>query len=257
MRFFTQLSYNGSSYHGWQFQQNTISTIQGVLESALHTIGRKKIPIVGCGRTDAGVHASDYYFHFDDDSDWQGKEYKLNSLLPKDIAIKKINLVHEDAHARFDATLRTYHYHLHTFKDPFSLGMSYCYKQPLDLSLLNEAAGLILEYQDFETFCKSGSDVENKRCDLFQSEWSADTNQHHYTYIISANRFLRGMVRLIVGMCINVNAEKIDLAEVKNALDNRELLSKSWSAPAEGLFLSEIKYPYIDAITGAYKAKAS
>ena len=178
-------------------------------------------------------------------------------MLPKDIAIKKINLVHEDAHARFDATLRTYHYHLHTFKDPFSLGMSYCYKQPLDLSLLNEAAGLILEYQDFETFCKSGSDVENKRCDLFQSEWSADTNQHHYTYIISANRFLRGMVRLIVGMCINVNAEKIDLAEVKNALDNRELLSKSWSAPAEGLFLSEIKYPYIDAITGAYKAKAS
>ena len=167
MRFFTQLSYNGSSYHGWQFQKNTISTVQGVLESALHTIGRKRIPIVGCGRTDAGVHASDYYFHFDDDSDWQGKEYKLNSLLPKDIAIKKINLVHEDAHARFDATRRTYHYHLHTFKNPFSLGMSYCYKKPLDLSLLNEAASLILQ-----TYCNQTQkrNISECRKDIYQSQ---------------------------------------------------------------------------------------
>jgi tRNA pseudouridine38-40 synthase len=244
MRFFVRIAYRGTSFSGWQSQQSEVSTIQETIEKAIHTISGNHHPIMGCGRTDTGVHATMFYFHFDSEVDWTDRVYSLNSLCGYNIAIQKIFRVEEGAHARFDATRRDYNYLLHTFKDPFSRDLSYYFKEEFDLDRCNEAAQLLLKYSDFTTFCKSNTDVTHKKCELTISEWKK-TAKGKYVYHISANRFLRGMVRLIVGMCLNVGKGRLTLEEVQSALDQKTTLERAWSVPAHGLYLTDVRYPYV------------
>lgn len=242
MRYFAELSYKGTNYSGWQRQPNA-SSIQQTIEEALATFLRIPTPIVGCGRTDAGVHAKQYFCHFDTDKELEDHfVFRLNKYLPKDIAIHQIFKVKDDVHARFDATHRAYEYHIHTQKSPFIRQTSWFYPQgkELDFAFLQEAAHLLLKYHSFFPFCKTNSDVKTMRCQLFRSEWEQKGDQ--LIFHIAANRFLRGMVRLIVGMCINVARHNIKLEDVYEALDQQTRLKMSYSVPPEGLYLTDIRY---------------
>ncbi len=244
MRYFTELAYNGTRYHGWQKQPNAIS-VQEKVEEAFSTILNTKIEVVGCGRTDTGVHASQYFLHFDFDGKIPDRFLnRINLFLPKDIAIRRIFEVGEKCHARFDAIKRSYEYHIVFEKSPFATETAWHYHaaQKLDLEKLNKAAGLLLKYRAFFPFCKTHHDAQTMECDLQRSEWIRDDKNGRLVFHISANRFLRGMVRLIVGMCINVALGKLALDDVKEAMDKQVILEKSWSVPPEGLFLSEVKY---------------
>ncbi len=245
MRYFSELAYRGTNYNGWQRQPNAPS-VQQAIEAAMATILGTAIEVVGCGRTDTGVHASQYFMHFD----WDGpfpKEFlrRLNKLLPPDIAIRSIIEVAPDAHARFDATRRSYEYHIVLDKNPFGEDTTWHFPffDRLDLEKTKAAATLLLAYGAFQPFCKSNTDVHTMECTLYRSEWVLDLEARRYVFHISANRFLRGMVRLIVGMCLNVGLGKLSVDEVKLALDRQVLLKKSWSVPPEGLFLTEVRYP--------------
>lgn len=244
-RFFANISYNGTNFAGWQ-KQNNAMTVQQTIEEAFHLATKKEIPIVGCGRTDTGVHASDYYFHFNlEVEDTSFLKKKLNHILSEAIAINKIIEVPADAHARFDAMKRSYTYHLAFQRDPFLYDFEWYYPYgKLNLDLLNEAASLLLNYKSFFPFCKSKTQVKTMDCDLMEAYWEANEDETKLKFHISANRFLRGMVRLIVGMCINVASEKITLNEVREALEKQVRLDKSYSVPATGLFLDKIEYPY-------------
>lgn len=247
MRYFARIKYNGTNFHGWQSQKNTTETIQGKIEAAFAVFLPAPIEIVGCGRTDTGVHASDYFFHFDlSDIDIDLVQYKLNSILPHAILIEDIIPVHNDAHSRFDAERRAYEYHLLERRDPFREHTSYWFAtlNRLNIDLLHKSAALLLEYNDFDAFCKKGSDEKTRTCKIYRSEWIKSDNG--YIYHVEANRFLRGMIRLIVGMCINVGRGQISLNDVKYALDNQLRLTKDWSVPAKGLFLSKIEYDFIN-----------
>ena len=243
MRYFSELAYKGTNYNGWQRQPNAPS-VQQTIEEALATI-LTAIEIVGCGRTDTGVHASQYFLHFDFEGKFP-KEFRrrLNKLLPEDIAIRSIYEVAANAHARFDATRRSYEYHIVLDKNPFLTDTAWYFPffEKLDLEKTQAAAALLLNYQAFQPFCKSNTDVHTMECALYRSEWVFDEATRSLVFHISANRFLRGMVRLIVGMCLNVGLGKLELDEVRHALDRQVLLKKSWSVPAEGLFLTEVRY---------------
>jgi tRNA pseudouridine38-40 synthase len=246
MRYFVRCKYNGTDFHGWQSQKNTPDTVQGNIERALHVFLPNNPEIIGCGRTDAGVHASEYYFHFDSiELDVGLIKYKLNSILPFAIVVSEVIIVHDDAHTRYDAHKRAYTYYIVGERDPFRKWTTHRHPQleKIKLEDLNSAASLLLEYENFETFCKNGSDEKTKKCTMYRSEWVQTTDG--YTYHVEANRFLRGMIRLIVGMCLNVARGQITIEEVKYAMDNRLRLKKDWSVPARGLFLSRIEYPYI------------
>ena len=246
MRYFARIKYNGTHFHGWQSQKNTPETVQGKIENALAVFLPDNPEIVGCGRTDTGVHASDYTFHFDTVSDDPGLiKYKLNSILPNSIVVENIIQVHDDAHARYDASLRAYEYHLLERRDPFRENTAYHLPTLNRLALkdFQSAAALILDYEDFEPFCKNGSDEKTKKCTIYKSQWLQTENG--FVFKIEANRFLRGMIRLIVGMCINVARGQVSLEQVKHALETRTRLIKDWSVPAKGLFLSKVQYDYI------------
>lgn len=249
-RYFIRLSYNGSNYNGWQNQSPGKGiSIQSKIEEALSILCRKSTELTGCGRTDAGVHARDYFAHFDgpqsiDKSEWI---MKLNKMLPKDIAIHDIMTVHPEAHARFDAISRSYEYHLHTQKSPFLPYSFYYTYGSLDHEILNSAAALLMEYKDFATFCKTHTDVKTTLCRITESRWE-QTDDHKWIYQITADRFLRGMVRLIVGMCLNVSRGKISIEQVRKSLKEGTRTGQDWSVPAEGLFLCRIAYPYLDKI---------
>ncbi|WP_235297214.1 tRNA pseudouridine(38-40) synthase TruA [Portibacter marinus] len=242
-RFFVKIQYKGTEFSGWQSQPNA-NTIQDEIESQLEKVLRKSTAIVGCGRTDAGVHASDYVFHFDGDvEDTDTLTFKLNRMLPHSISILKMVEVKSDAHARFDAEKRSYEYHIHKYKNPFNYELSYHHPKlfQADLDLLNQTASSFLMYRDFNTFCKSNTDVKTKLCQLVRSEW--EINEISMTFHVTADRFLRGMVRLMVGCCVNVALGKIELSDVKIALEAKERLEMDLSVPASGLFLSRIEYP--------------
>ncbi len=247
MRYFLQLSYNGAAYSGWQSQPNSTG-VQAVIEEHLQTILREPVEIVGCGRTDAGVHASGFYAHFDWPEPFpEHFLVRLNKLLPADIAIQAIHPVHPEAHARFDARQRRYKYQIHLTKDPLANAQSWFYPhghQPR-LHVLNEAAQLLLHYGEFAPFCKSGTDAMTRKCRLSESFWVSDRSGTRLTYWVTSDRFLRGMIRLIVGMCLKVSEGKIDLQDVREALDKQSLLEGSWSVPADGLTLCEVRYPYL------------
>lgn len=242
-RFFVKIQYKGTDFSGWQSQPNAC-TIQDEIESQLSKIFQRDVAIVGCGRTDAGVHASDYVFHFDGDVDDPAHlTFKLNRMLPPSIAVLKMVEVNADAHARFSAEKRSYEYHIHKLKSPFLYDLSFHNPSLFNanIDLLKETAGSFLLYNDFNTFCKSNSDVKTTKCKLMRSEWEfRDTK---LIYHVTADRFLRGMVRLMVGCCINVAQGKITLVEVRKALEKKERLNHDLSVPAKGLFLSKIEYP--------------
>ena len=245
MRYFIQLSYQGSKYCGWQKQPQSPS-VQETLETAFSTLLRTPTELVGCGRTDTGVHARTYYVHLDSSVMPDNALSRLNKMLPPDIAIHQILEVKEDAHARFDAVFRAYEYHLHFQKSPFLKEHSFLFPFPArpDFSSVQAAASLLLEYEDFFPFCKSNTDVKTMRCELKEARWE-QLDDNRWVFHIAANRFLRGMVRLVVGMSLNVGLGKVSVEEVREAMEQQTRLKKSWSVPPEGLFLTRVEYPYL------------
>jgi tRNA pseudouridine38-40 synthase len=245
-RFFIQLSYNGSKYNGWQVQENTPHTIQQVLEEKLSMLLKEKTEVVGCGRTDTGVHAARYFAHFDSNpdalSDLKQLVYKLNITLPHDIAVQGIKPVKEDAHARYHATSRTYYYYLHQQKNPFLEDRSWYLYGPLDFELMNKAAEILLQTSDFTSFSKLNTQVKTNICKVSEARWEM-VNEHEWRFVISADRFLRNMVRAIVGTLLMVGRFKITIEEFKQIIEEKKRTEAGMSAPGHALFLSDIKYP--------------
>ena len=243
MRYFAELSYKGTSYCGWQRQPNARS-VEQTIEEALTTLLREEIDIVGAGRTDTGVHAAFYVAHFDTSRPIDKPEdfvYHLNSLLPEDVAFRRIYPVSDDAHARFDATEREYRYYIQTRKDPFTKQTSWQLTTPLDLEAMNEAAKVLLATEDFTTFAKLGSNNTNNICHIYRAEW-VEIECGMVVFIFRANRFLRNMVRAVVGTLVDVGRGKITPAEFAEIVASRDLSRSSSSAPASGLFLTDVKY---------------
>ena len=242
MRYFVTLSYDGTRYHGWQIQPNGDS-IQERLQGALSTLLRAEISVTGAGRTDAGVHARMMVAHFDFEEALDGQQlcYKLNRLLPYDIAVQKVEQVADDLHARFSATSRTYHYYVHTVKDPFSRAYSCELHYPLDFKLMNEAAGMLLKYEDFGAFCKSGADVKTTLCQVTAAEWH-QTSPSTWYFEITANRFLRNMVRAVVGTLVDVGRGRLTLEEFQKVIEGKQRSDAGESMPGNALFLEKIEY---------------
>lgn len=246
-RYFLCLSYDGSHFHGWQKQPNAI-TVQEVLENALTTLMKSPVEIVGCGRTDTGVHAQVYYCHMDlVNPPPEQIIYQLNAILPSTIAVNQLIQINPNQHARFDATERAYTYYIHSQKNPFLKAISYLLPQmdQYDKFKLNESTHWILHSSNFIHFCKTGGDHINYHCQLFHVSWQFDEEQLQWKFIISANRFLRGMVRLLVGASLNYARGMITRDEFQAALSGDKNLPVAWSVPAEGLFLSNVIYPFI------------
>lgn len=242
MRYFLELSYNGTPYHGWQRQPNAIS-VQEVLEKSLSTVLRSEIIVVGAGRTDTGVHAKQIMAHFDYEEPLKTKEfqYKLNAILPSEIAIKKVYPVQESAHARFDATSRSYEYHICFAKNPFSINKSYYFKKSLDVEAMNEAAKILLNYTNFKCFSKSKTDVKTYNCTITNAVW--ENNGDQLIFKISANRFLRNMVRAIVGTLIEIGEHKLNNEGLVAILKSEDRSKAGYSVPAHGLYLTAVEYP--------------
>ena len=242
MRFFIQFSYFGKAYHGWQNQPNAI-TVQEVLENGMSKLLNSPVSLMGAGRTDTGVHAKKMYAHFDIDSLDNVPEYifRLNSFLPNDIAVDRIFEVEDDAHARFHATERTYEYHIDKKKDPFSTDLVHFVKKDLDIAQMNSAAVLLLGKKDFECFSKSNTDVYTYICDLREAKWELKNDKLVFT--ITADRFLRNMVRAIVGTLINVGLGKYPADYVNTILKSKDRTKAGVSVPAKGLYLTSIVYP--------------
>ena len=246
MRYFIHLAYNGTHFHGWQIQPNATS-VQENLNKAFSVLLQTEINLMGAGRTDTGVHAREMYAHFDSDNsfDITTLVHKLNSFLPKDIVIYDIIPVHDDAHSRFDATKRTYEYHIHQFKNPFIDELSWYFHQPLDIDLMNQASQLLFNYTDFECFSKVNTDVNTFDCTIFEAYWKRGQNDQ-LVFTISANRFLRNMVRSIVGTLINVGLHKITLDDFTKIIESKSREKAGFSVPAHGLYLTKIEYDYIN-----------
>lgn len=244
MRYFIELSYNGRNYFGWQRQPKG-ETVQGTLEGALTTLLRRPVGTTGAGRTDTGVHAAYYVAHFDLDeplSDPQHTAYKLNALLPNDIAVSNITPVADGAHARFDALEREYRYFIELHKNPFTRGCVWQYYRTLDIERMNRAAALLLEYDDFTTFAKLNSNNRTNICRISQAEWSL-SRQGVLCFRIRADRFLRNMVRAVVGTLVDVGRGRYDVGEFRSIVGSRDLSRASGGAPAEGLYLWDVSYP--------------
>ena len=245
MRFFIQLSYNGTNYHGWQIQPNATS-VQETLTKALSVVLNKKdIEIMGAGRTDSGVHASQMFAHFDFENEIDSHTivHKLNSFLPKDIAVSDIILVDENAHARFDAIQRTYEYKINSSKNVFLDELSWYYNKELNVNAMNESAELLLKFIDFQCFSKVHTDVTTFNCSITEAFWKTENDQLIFT--ISADRFLRNMVRSIVGTLVYVGLGKISKADFQTIIESKDRKKAGFSVPAHGLYLTKIKYDYI------------
>ncbi|MEI7508084.1 MAG: tRNA pseudouridine(38-40) synthase TruA [Flavobacterium sp.] len=244
MRYFLEFAYKGTHYHGWQYQPNAIS-VQETLNKALTTLFKIEIDLVGAGRTDTGVHATQMFAHFDlaEAIDIPFYIHKLNSFLPKDIAILNIHVVHDDAHARFDAIKRTYEYHIHTKKDAFESDDSWYYQNELNVLKMNEACKILLNHHDFECFSKVNTDVNTFNCTIHNAFWTEANNRLVFT--ISADRFLRNMVRAVVGTMINIGLEKISVATLTKIIESKDRNKAGFSVPAHGLYLTNVEYPFL------------
>ena len=241
MRFFIELSYKGTNYHGWQEQPNA-NTVQAEINRALSTILNTNIEVIGAGRTDTGVHANQMFAHFDCDIDFdiQNLMFKLNSFLPSDIAIKDIFKVKEDANCRFDALSRTYQYHIIQKKDPFNK-TAYFLQNDLDIKAMNEACKYIIGKQDFTSFSKVNTQTFTNNCDVMFAQWEVVNTNLIFT--IKADRFLRNMVRAIVGTLLDVGFGKIIAADVTKIIAAKDRSKSGVSVHAHALFLIEVKYP--------------
>ncbi len=241
MRYFLELAYKGTAYHGWQRQPNAI-TVQEVLEEALSTLLRCPIVLVGAGRTDAGVHARQLFAHFDVEEPLEASLCdRLNGFLPSDIVVKSLKRVEEEAHARFDALSRTYEYHICRSKDPFLINSAYLFTHSLDIPLMNTASNELLKYHDFKSFSRSGTDVKTYLCDLRKASWEQQTGLLVFT--VTADRFLRNMVRAMVGTLIDVGLRKLSLEDMGRILESGDRSLAGASVPAHGLYLAEVIYP--------------
>lgn len=244
-RYFIYFSYDGSAYHGWQEQPNDTS-VQQVLQQALGTLLRTPTPVVGAGRTDAGVHARVMVAHFDSINgsiDCHQLAYKLNRLLPCDIAISHIRPVDNDMHARFSAIRRTYYYYVHTRKSPFLRRYSYETHYALDFELMNRAATMLLEYDDFGAFCKAHTDVKTTICRVSEARWVQIADYEWY-FVITSNRFLRNMVRAIVGTLIEVGRGRMTIDDFRRVVEGRQRTAAGESMPAHALFLVDVGYEF-------------
>ena len=240
-RYFIELSYDGALFGGFQIQQNT-ATVQGALESALETLFRTPIPLTGASRTDAGVHAFQNFLHFDTELEILPKHvYNLNAILPNSVVVKGIYAVPSEAHTRFDAIKRGYIYRLHQTKDPFSEGRSWYYPFPLDLALMQTAADSLLNYTDFESFSKKKTQVNTFQCAITKAYWTSAGPDIQFE--IHSNRFLRGMIRGLVGTMVQVGRGQISIAEWHEIVASKDEQRVDFSTPACGLYLSKISYP--------------
>lgn len=246
-RYFIQIAYDGSSYHGWQIQPNAV-TIQELLDRAMSTFFRQPIETLGCGRTDAGVHATEFFAHFDIENIEEDKVLNsiagINAMLPYQIAAKRVIPVNEDAHARFHATARAYKYYIHFEKDPFRLNRSWLVKDKLDIDLMNGAASELLNYTDFSCFSKSNTQTFTNNCKIVQAVFEEENGSLVFT--IEADRFLRNMVRAIVGTLVRVGKKEINIEGFKAIIDSKNRSNAGQSVPACGLFLVKVEYPYLD-----------
>lgn len=241
MRYFIEFSYNGKNYHGWQLQPKAI-TVQGVLQNALTTILREEISVIGAGRTDSGVHALQMFAHFDTERELSDDLVrKLNAFLPYDIAVHSICAVKLDAHARFDALKRTYQYHISIEKSPFRYDYSMPLTLPLNVDVMNEAAQILFDYTDFQCFSKTHTDVKTFNCKIYEAHWAVVEGELVFT--ITADRFLRNMVRAIVGTLINVGLQKLSLTGFEDIIISKSRSKAGASVPACGLFLTQVTYP--------------
>lgn len=243
MRYFIRISFRGTRYHGWQSQENAL-TVQQVLTHALKILHPTAENITGCGRTDTGVHASMFFVHFDlpsADPDSVRTAYRLNAILPSDIAVLEVFGVHPDAHARFSAVQRTYRYYITRLKDPFAEETSLLHRKPLLCNKMNHACAILRQHNDFKCFTKKGSENIHYLCNVFDAFW--EENHGGYVFTITANRFLRNMVRAIVGTMILVGEQKISIDGFQQILASGTRSLAGESAPAHGLFLEEVLYP--------------
>ncbi|MCR5043178.1 MAG: tRNA pseudouridine(38-40) synthase TruA [Bacteroidaceae bacterium] len=241
MRYFIYLSYNGARYHGWQIQPNGIS-VQEVLGKALSTLLHEPIEVTGAGRTDAGVNASLMVAHFDTTQEVNEQlVYRLNKFLPQDIAISSVRKVKDDAHARFSATSRTYHYYVITAKSPFE-PYAYRFPQPLDFEKMNEAANTLFDYIDFTSFSKLHTDVKTNNCRIMHAEWT-QVSPIKWQFTITADRFLRNMVRAIVGTLLDVGRGVLTIEQFREIIEKKDRCSAGTSVPGNALFLADITYP--------------
>lgn len=243
MRYFLELSFNGTAYHGWQRQPNALS-VQQVLEEAISALLGAETTIVGAGRTDTGVHAKQFFVHFDAAiavNDADDLLFRLNRFLPKDIAIRAIHPMVANAHARFDATARSYAYHIVQQKEPFNSDFTYYLNTPLSIDKMNAAATLLINHTNFKCFSRSKTDVKTYDCDVTEAFWVQQN--HALVFHITANRFLRNMVRAIVGTLLDVGTGKQDLSNFQSILDSQDRTKAGSSAPANGLFLTNVQYP--------------
>ena len=244
MRYFIELSYDGTVYHGWQVQPNGES-VQGVLQRALSMLLRTDIAITGAGRTDAGVHASMMVAHFDVEEHPQLSNlvYRLNGILPHDIAIHRIYPVPDDAHARFSATARTYHYYVHTRKSPFLRDRSWRLVHTPDFAAMNRAAAALLEYEDFTSFSKLNTDTKTNICHIRAARW-VQLSDYEWRFEITADRFLRNMVRAIVGTLMEVGRGILTLDGFRQVIEQKNRSAAGDSVPARGLFLVDVEYDF-------------
>lgn len=246
-RYFLELSYKGTEYSGWQVQINAVS-VQQKLDDSLTTLLRNKIESTGCGRTDTGVHASQFFAHFDAPSAIDDADkfiYQLNSLLPFDISIYKLIAVADDAHSRFDATSRSYRYFISLKKNPFMQDYSWYWRTSPDIEKMNEAAKQLQAWNDFTSFAKRGGQQHTNNCTIQHARWMQYDDILEFK--ITANRFLRGMVRAVVGTLLDIGQNKISLEDFSQIVNNKNRSDAGESVPAHGLFLSKIIYPYIES----------
>ena len=247
-RYFVEIAFNGGAYHGWQAQPNAL-TVQELLDNALCTVLRQSITTIGCGRTDTGVHAKQLYAHFDVAGNCSAIAtekflHSLNALLPHDIAAKRLIEVGSEAHARFDATKRSYEYHVHFGKSPFLHGFSWQLRDTPNVAAMNEAAAILFEYEDFSCFSKSNTQVYTNICQITRAEWQW-INDKQLVFYISANRFLRNMVRAIVGTLMEIGRGEQPPEHMHAVITSKSRAVAGTSVPPCGLYLTEVMYPYL------------
>lgn len=242
MRYFITFSYDGTAYHGWQIQPHSV-TVQEELQKALSTLMRKPMEVVGAGRTDTGVHARKMIAHFDHDEvlDCSQLVYKLNKLLPRDIAVQHVEPVADDMHARFSARSRTYHYYVHLDKNPFLRSYSWqVYGNP-DFELMNRAARVLMEYKDFTSFSKVNTDTKTNDCTITEARWDR-VGEDQWRFTVTANRFLRNMVRAIVGTLMEVGRGRMTIEQLRSVIEAKDRCRAGDSVPGNALFLVEVLY---------------